>query len=257
MKYEPTEAQIENLRPKEGHLLLSGDGVFHTIQGEGDLVGMPTTFIRLQNCNLSCSWCDSKYTWNKDMPEYYEEPIQVPIEEIIPMVMERQREKGVEEFIPEVAITGGEPLIQQKEILNLVELYPDIRFQIETNGTVKPSEEILELAYAGRIKFNCSPKLPNNGMDIKRLVKPEALALINSVPTTVFKFVSISPQDIEDIETYYGKYVDKKKIMIMPEGLTEEANNEHLKAIVGIIIQKGYRITPRLQNSLFQNRRRF
>lgn len=37
--------------------------MFSSIQGEGVLVGKPSTFIRLQGCNVGCSWCDAKRTW--------------------------------------------------------------------------------------------------------------------------------------------------------------------------------------------------
>ncbi|MGH7350744.1 MAG: radical SAM protein, partial [Candidatus Methylomirabilales bacterium] len=37
--------------------------LFTSIQGEGEVIGMPSHFIRLYRCDLTCSWCDSKYTW--------------------------------------------------------------------------------------------------------------------------------------------------------------------------------------------------
>ena len=44
----------EKLRMKPGHLKISGDGIFYTLQGEGPTMGEPTSFLRLQICNLAC-----------------------------------------------------------------------------------------------------------------------------------------------------------------------------------------------------------
>ena len=38
--------------------------IFHSLQGEGHSIGTPTVFLRLALCNLTCVWCDTKYTWD-------------------------------------------------------------------------------------------------------------------------------------------------------------------------------------------------
>lgn len=255
MKYEATENQMENLKLKDD-FLLSGDGVFHTIQGEGDMVGVPTTFVRLHLCNLNCSWCDTPYTWDREDPRFYEEPIHINGEQLRDLIHKAQEEKGLEQYVNNIVFTGGEPLIQQKQIVKYIRENPNDFYQIETNGTIAPSDEMLELVSMGIVKFNCSPKLSSAGMKIGRTLKPEVLNILDNIPTTIFKFVCSTEDDIKEIESVYLPYISKKKIMIMPEGISEEANNKHLQQMIDIIIKKGFRITPRLQTTLFQNRRK-
>ena len=74
--------------------------IFYSIQGEGSLAGMPTTFIRLAGCHLRCKWCDTKYAWSPDA----------------------SKELSIEQLIAELAkfpanhivITGGEPFLSDE-----------------------------------------------------------------------------------------------------------------------------------------------
>ena len=70
---------------------------FYTIQGEGFHAGKPAYFIRLGGCDVGCSWCDAKYTWN---PRLYP-----PVE--IGTIVER----AVACAAQSIVITGGEPLL--------------------------------------------------------------------------------------------------------------------------------------------------
>ena len=40
---------------------LGPDGVYRSIQGEGDLMGVPMVFIRLAGCSVGCPLCDTDY----------------------------------------------------------------------------------------------------------------------------------------------------------------------------------------------------
>jgi len=95
--------------------------IFTSIQGESSYAGMPCTFIRVAGCNLRCSYCDTKYA--------YYEGFELTENEIINEV----------ELIGArlVAITGGEPLLQE-ETFRLVErlINEGYKVLIETNGTM-------------------------------------------------------------------------------------------------------------------------
>ncbi len=96
--------------------------LFASIQGESTYAGTPCTFIRLSGCNLRCSYCDTTYS--------YEEGAEQSIEEIL----ERVRDAGLNL----VEITGGEPLLQHDEVVDLTKRLLDAGYKvlIETNGSV-------------------------------------------------------------------------------------------------------------------------
>jgi 7-carboxy-7-deazaguanine synthase len=95
--------------------------IFNSIQGESLHAGLPCTFIRLTGCNLRCSYCDTRYS--------YEEGTSLTVTDII------DRVSGYE--CPLVEITGGEPLLQNETpslITNLIE--NGYTVLLETNGTI-------------------------------------------------------------------------------------------------------------------------
>src|SRR5215469_15318784 len=77
--------------------------IYRSIQGEGTLMGVPTTFVRFFACNLRCSWCDTKYSWSVREGGTWEV---MPSEE----VARRVGELGARH----VVLTGGEPTLQKE-----------------------------------------------------------------------------------------------------------------------------------------------
>ena len=98
--------------------------IFDSIQGEGSWMGIPATFIRFAGCNLRCSWCDTKNSW--------ETGEKMSCADIISNISH-----------PTIIITGGEPgLYDLRELIlairhNTCVFASDspIRIGIETNGT--------------------------------------------------------------------------------------------------------------------------
>jgi len=70
---------------------------FFTLQGEGFQTGRAAYFIRLGGCDVGCSWCDSRYSWNPDL-----HPL-VDTDRIIENVLDSGTDS--------VVVTGGEPLM--------------------------------------------------------------------------------------------------------------------------------------------------
>lgn len=101
--------------------------IFQTVEGEGTKAGFPTTFVRVYNCNLRCSWCDTTYSYAPNKPEFY-----ATIGDIA---------QQVETFGNRyVCLTGGEPLMHGEKSLALVEELSRVTcvqdVHIETNGAI-------------------------------------------------------------------------------------------------------------------------
>ena len=229
-------------------MILSSDNskpeIFYTLQGEGPSCGRPAIFLRLSNCNLSCVWCDTPYTWNfekvrSDHPEKY-----VKKEQQTELTLGKIRET-INEY-PEgtiLVITGGEPMLQQKEIIELIyggTLNVD-RIEIETNGTIVPHMELFP-----HINFNVSLKLSNAGMLPEKRIRPAAIqayVLANSI----FKFVVDTPQDLEEIQRIIDRFnIDNSRVWLMPQGTEEQQLNSKLAWLADICIANGFNLTNRL-----------
>ncbi len=93
---------------------------FYTLQGEGYHTGKPAYFIRLGGCDIGCSWCDTKFSWNPAI-----HPL-VAVDEIA--------ERAVQSGCGAVVVTGGEPLIYPLEYLTGTLQNAGIELYLETSG---------------------------------------------------------------------------------------------------------------------------
>ena len=94
---------------------------FYTIQGEGNFTGHAAYFIRLGGCDVGCTWCDVKESWDKNAHP------QVSVEEIVQYVVDAKAKLAV--------ITGGEPCMHNLEELTNQLHAAHIQTNIETSGT--------------------------------------------------------------------------------------------------------------------------
>ncbi len=125
--------------------------IFFSIQGEGVQIGLPTVFLRLFACDLRCSWCDTMYS--VEGTDFREMKTGEVIEKILGYDCKR------------VCITGGEPLIQLKEVEETAEvlLERDFTVVLETSGHKKPPEIFTHPNSI--VSMDC--KCPSSGMDGK------------------------------------------------------------------------------------------
>ncbi|QNI33228.1 radical SAM protein [Alloacidobacterium dinghuense] len=95
--------------------------IYKSVQGESSFAGRPCIFVRLAGCNLRCSWCDSEYTF-KGGYKLSEDEIVAEVEKLAPVKL--------------IEFTGGEPLLQERELVPLMErlLASGYELMIETSG---------------------------------------------------------------------------------------------------------------------------
>lgn len=98
---------------------------FYTIQGEGYHTGKAAYFIRVGGCDVGCSWCDTKFSWNPSL-----HPV-VPAEQIVEHVLDHPAAA--------VVVTGGEPLMVNMDYLTNLLKEKGIETFLETSGVYELS----------------------------------------------------------------------------------------------------------------------
>lgn len=186
-----------------------------TQQGEGKSIGMFCFFLRLTFCNLHCIWCDTPHTWDWRKFNKQKEIHKITFEKLCEIFKYFKNKYNLYSLV----ISGGEPLLQQKELLPFVEFLKkeDWRIEIETNGTIIPKQ--------GFIKFidqiNCSPKLSNSkDLERKRIV-PKTLQFLSQSKITNFKFVISKNEDVNEVLDLVDKF-QLKEVYLMPQASSKK-----------------------------------
>ena len=172
--------------------------IFHSIQGEGLLAGVPSIFIRTSGCNLRCHWCDTPYaSWKPEGPE-------MSIEEILKKISEWD--------CNHIVLTGGEPMIAP----DLPELATVLKKQkkhitIETAGTILPNGIPCDLASLSPKLSNSTPSLERDPAWAKKheatRLQPEVISeWIRKYPFQL-KFVVSSENDLAEIKDLLSRLV--------------------------------------------------
>ena len=261
------ELNLDRLRMIGGEViklsvLEPGEGqpeIFDTIQGEGRNMGKHTAFLRLSECNQSCSWCDTPQTW-----AFTEAKAARHDTETVYNKLDWQVKKEVEDIVEQVfatnpeslVITGGEPLMQQNAVINLIkglrEKNPDYHTEIETAGTIVIKDELLELLD----QINCSPKIANSGNPFNKRRKPLALQKLAEAEKTDFKFVVTKEEDVEEIlELVELSGVSNDRVFLMPEGRTPEEIQQHSVMVGDLVKKHGFNMTTRLHILMYGAKR--
>jgi 7-carboxy-7-deazaguanine synthase len=224
--------------------------IFHSIQGEGELTGVPSVFVRTSGCNLRCAWCDTPYaSWNPEGRPRTVAQIAAAID--------------AHPTARHVVLTGGEPMIA-RDIRALADAVRQAgrHVTIETAATVAPEGIACDLA-------SLSPKLLNSAPDPLRHAawrkkheatrwQPEVVrAWIDRYPYQ-FKFVVARPEDIEELEHMLGalqREIPRHKVLLMPEATSLERMRERAGWLGEVCKARGYRYAHRLHIELYGNRR--
>jgi organic radical activating enzyme len=192
----------------------------NTIQGEGPAAGRSASFVRLMGCNLSCSWCDSAYTWDATRFDLRGGTTLMTAADI---------HRAVVDGPDLVVMTGGEPLLQQHSpawaalLEGLVGAGKQVH--VETNGTVFPSAVTLRLAHT----IVVSPKLANAG-DHRGAQDPSmhpgyrSKVVHQAGAQLHLKVVCRDEYDVVRAGIIGGHFgFDRDRVWVMPEGTTVQA----------------------------------
>ncbi len=226
--------------------------LFHSLQGEGRLAGVPSTFVRTSGCNLRCWFCDSYHTSWEPSGDW------LPIGAIV----DRIADHGADH----VVLTGGEPLLHDASEVLLTRLAErGHHTTVETNGTIVPDAPV-DLA-------SVSPKLasstPTPERDPKgdgeweerheeRRIDLDALATICGRYDHQLKFVVTDRGDMPEITALLDRLRERvpvadEDVLLMPEGATRERLDETRGAVADLAMEYGFRYTPRLHVDLWND----
>ena len=222
--------------------------LFHSIQGEGKLVGVPSVFVRASGCNLRCTWCDTPHaSWEPEGPE-------VAVDEIVRQV----RAFGTRH----VVLTGGEPMIMP-DIVALAEALKshDHHITIETAATVYKALP-LDLASLSPKLSNSTPWEREGGRfavahEKQRINVPVIQQFIDASPDFQLKFVVSDERDLAEIETLLAqlKNWEASDVLLMPEGIDADTLDRRAEWVGEICKRTGFRYCPRLHVYLYGHTR--
>jgi len=240
-------------------LLISSD--FYSVQGEGISSGVPSYFVRLGICNLTCGMSrafannlmkeksledgeifegdlhkEGKATWTCDSTSQW---LWRGEDKEFQYLIDQWLEQGIYQEILDGTIhiiwTGGEPTIKghQEAIANFTSYWFDKSggyldlfkpyYEIETNGTVYIEDRL----WGSLDQINCSPKLSNSGMSEKQRINPDAIKRIMEHSNYQFKFVISNEEDVKELfrDFVVPFSIPLTKVVCMP-GLDDAANFE-------------------------------
>ena len=218
--------------------------IFESIQGEGNYAGVNSLFIRFHFCNLTCIWCDTKYTWLEKSGNFKKYSA-LELKQII-----------TESKPYHIIFTGGEPTFYRLDHL----FTEGKKFHVETNGSINPVNSLQLILNDGtKIKrdpmdagtislFNwvVSPKLSNSRQNLNE----ECIKYWSIQEFCIFKFIIKSEFDLDEVETVMNILnIKKQKVYIGLEGITLQSQLR--PELVDKIIQRGFNFSPRLHTMLW------
>jgi 7-carboxy-7-deazaguanine synthase len=222
--------------------------IFHSVQGEGKLVGVPSVFVRASGCNLRCVWCDTPYaSWD---PEGREMPV--------PAIVAAVRGYACRH----VVLTGGEPMIMP-DLPELCDALHEagLHLTVETAATVYRALPI-DLASLSPKLSNSTPHDRDGGRfaaahERQRLNFPVIQQFIDHTPDFQLKFVVSSDADLLEIDEILNRLTgwQPSDVLLMPEGIDQPTLDSRAGWIAEVCKRTGYRFCPRLHVALYGHTR--
>ena len=206
--------------------------IFFSLQGEGVEIGLPTVFVRLFACDLRCSWCDTMYA--VEGRDFRDRSVPEVVEEIEKFDCKR------------VCITGGEPLIQAREVEELTKYLVDENYSIllETSGHKMPPPILWSDNSTISMDCKCPSSKMQDKMDFDLFIKLR--------PKDQLKFVIQDDVDYKYAIEIISRYNIKANIIFQPTHgsdlgwLSEKVIEDNLDFI---------RVLPQLHKIIWGERR--
>lgn len=211
-----------------------------TLQGEGPHAGQAVQFLRLMGCNLSCSWCDTPYTWDGTRFDLRAEGKPMEARDIIAALI-----PGVP-----LVLSGGEPLLHQENpaLMHVLAYarWSECMVHVETNGTILPADYVVPRVDV----FAVSPKLAHAGLHRGKQdprLHPGWPAVANTHRDSFLKVVVQTPEEVEWVAAWADRLGWRADhVWVMPEGTTTEVLLDRWPAIATAAAVYGINATQRL-----------
>lgn len=221
-----------------------------TIQGEGPDVGRAAKFLRLAGCNLTCTWCDTAFSWDPARPDPERPPRDVAVVDVLAELDPRVATPRAEApSVTHLVVTGGEPMLQAPELVTLVKSLRKLgwSFEVETSGTVSPAPL---KGYVDR--FNVSPKLSNSGVADRARIRPQVLSQFADIPGAVFKFVVEQASDLDEVaDLVVDLGIPGARVFVMAQGTSGADVLRISRDLVDAVAARGWGLTPRWHTLLW------
>lgn len=221
--------------------------VFVSVQGEGLLAGVPSTFVRVTGCNLRCAWCDSPTTSWRPTGERF------ALGTIVEACAQGPRH---------VVLTGGEPLLHPP----MIELGRRLRVAghhvtYETAGTVAPAGLQCDLMSLSPKLAHATPNDPVWGPRHEaRRWQPELVRQLMEHPWQLKLVVRAQDparlrEDLREVEEMVDQLrveaSERARVLLMPECIDPVRLSADYAALVPVCIEHGFTLGPRLHIAIF------
>ena len=206
---EDNKSKIQKIKVSE---------MFSSIQGEGRFAGVPMLFIRLSGCTRNCWYCDTKY---------HTKGVEMEIDDLIQRIKESK--------LAYVCWTGGEPLLQRKQVYQIIDATRGVYHHLETNGDLLESNDVYRYFYY----VACSPK--------EKVVAEKVWKQFKYYPEIDIKVVTDLEKEGVDMIPY--------ATMLMPLSTYTKKDLEIQRKVWDYCVKNNLKFTPRYQFWIWQKKR--